>query len=141
MSADNILRLIPDFARIEEKCFSSPWTEKMLTDSFLSGQYIFVSISDGEQVAGYACGTISPGEAELQRICVLPEFRRKGYGKRLLGEITMAFFAAGCEKIFLEVRCRNSAARSLYEKCGFEEIAIRPGYYGDDDAVIYSRSV
>jgi ribosomal-protein-alanine N-acetyltransferase len=139
VSADNILRLIPEFALLESRCFSEPWSEQTLTASFLTGQYIFASVSENEVVAGYACGTISPGEGEVQRICVLPEFRRRGFAKRLLDELAVAFTVAGCETVFLEVRSKNIAARELYKKAGFEEIGVRPGYYGDDDAVICRR--
>ena len=35
----------------------------------------------------------------------------------------------GEQKLFLEVRETNLAARCLYAKTGFEQIGIRPGYY------------
>ena len=88
--------------------------------------------------AGYACGVIAGDQGEIQRICVLPGFRRRGIGTRLMQELRTAFFAAGCSEIFLEVRSKNTAARSLYEKLGYVAAGVRPDYYGDDDAVIYT---
>jgi ribosomal protein S18 acetylase RimI-like enzyme len=39
----------------------------------------------------------------------------------------------------LEVRESNVAARLLYESTGFIASARIPGYYWDEDAVIYTR--
>ena len=41
----------------------------------------------------------------------------------------------------LEVRESNLPARALYERFGFEEIAVRPGYYVNEDAIIMERSL
>lgn len=41
--------------------------------------------------------------------------------------------------LLLEVRSRNAGAIALYEKSGYEKIALRRNYYPDDDAVIYRR--
>jgi ribosomal-protein-alanine N-acetyltransferase len=44
--------------------------------------------------------------------------------------------------VFLEVRESNSAARTLYEKAGFEATGLRKSYYANpvEDAVLYRRS-
>jgi ribosomal-protein-alanine N-acetyltransferase len=64
-------------------------------------------------------------EAELLNLAVDPEFRRRGVAKALLEELRRA--AEGT--IFLEVAENNVAARGLYRSNGWEEIAIRKGYY------------
>lgn len=141
MASDAFRETIPQFALIERECFSEPWSEKMLTESYDSGQYVFVSVYDGGTAAGYACGSISFDEGEIQRICVLPGYRRRGYGYRLMNELESAMSVAGCKTVFLEVRSRNEAAIALYEKIGFEKTGLRKNYYGDDDAVIYKHSI
>jgi ribosomal-protein-alanine N-acetyltransferase len=46
---------------------------------------------------------------------------------------------AACQIVYLEVRPSNLAARHLYRKLGFQQIAIRPEYYpavsGREDAL------
>ncbi|HLV89786.1 MAG TPA: ribosomal-protein-alanine N-acetyltransferase RimI, partial [Acidimicrobiia bacterium] len=42
----------------------------------------------------------------------------------------------GARHLTLEVRTRNEAARALYASLGMVPVGIRPGYYGDDDALI-----
>ena len=52
-------------------------------------------------------------------------------------------FARGSHLAFLtlEVRASNEAARGLYEKYGFQQAGLRPGYYQHprEDAVIMTR--
>jgi ribosomal-protein-alanine N-acetyltransferase len=56
---------------------------------------------------------------------VLPAFRRRGVGRALVEEL----LALARGPVFLEVRPSNSEARKLYEKMGFIQIGLRPGYY------------
>jgi ribosomal-protein-alanine N-acetyltransferase len=49
------------------------------------------------------------------------------------------------ERVFLEVRPSNAAARGLYAAAGFAEAGVRRGYYpareGREDAVVLQRSI
>ena len=47
------------------------------------------------------------------------------------------------EAVFLEVRSRNEAALRLYQKNGYIQVGVRPGYYSDpvDDALIFKKEV
>src|SRR5690606_38126633 len=51
-------------------------------------------------------------------------------------ELIQGAVAAGARHLTLEVRSRNTAARSLYSSVGLAPVGVRPGYYGDDDALI-----
>lgn len=79
------------------------------------------------------------GEAELLRIAVAPEARRRGLGRRLLAECMEQLAAEGCPTLHLEVRCSNAPARALYEALGWRSCGLRPRYYRDgEDAALYS---
>lgn len=139
MANDDMFMIAAQLAALESECFKEPWSEQTLLDSLRSGNYVFSYIRpDGSDVpAGYACGLITPGQCEVQRVCVLPEYRRRGFGERLMNELRTAFAASGASSVFLEVRSLNAPARSLYEKLGYRSIGVRKHYYADDDAVIY----
>ena len=47
----------------------------------------------------------------------------------------------GAEAITLEVRPSNTAARSFYEKMGFQECGCRKKYYLDEDAIIMTKQL
>ena len=78
-------------------------------------------------------------EWELENIVVAPAARRKGLGKRLLEALLAAARETNSRSVFLEVRASNAAARSLYEKAGFEPTGRRKSYYTNsaEDAVLY----
>ena len=94
-------------------------------------------------VVGFACFRLAGGEAELLNLAVLPEARRQGGGSRLLKQVLLEVADRGAERIFLEVRDSNVAARRLYERFGFQLAGRRSGYYACPaaDAVMLRRSL
>ena len=129
-------------ARAEEICFSDAWQERDIL-GYLSteGGMVFVAISDGEVVA-YILGRLIAPEAEIYRIAVLPEKRRRGIGYRLLDYAMKTERGRGLETVFLEVRSKNTPAINLYTAYGFKPAGVRKGYYKnpDDDAVIMLKA-
>ena len=77
-------------------------------------------------------------EAEILRIAVDPDKRRKHIGSALMDELLDFGDNEGYVSIFLEVRESNEAARALYEKSGVDTIGKRVDYYRNpvEDAVI-----
>jgi ribosomal protein S18 acetylase RimI-like enzyme len=65
-----------------------------------------------------------PAEREILNIAVGPEFRRQGVARCLL---VKELSRGGIH--FLEVRESNLAARTLYERQGFETVGRRKAYY------------
>ncbi len=129
---------------IERACFSTPWSKEMIERDIKSEQSRFwcAATEDGEPV-GHIGLTFAADTADITTVAVLPQYRRRGIAHALL-RAAIAF----CEEhkivgLFLEVRQSNEAARSLYEKMGFEKISVRKGYYKDpmEDAVIYRKEI
>nr|WP_280804443.1 ribosomal protein S18-alanine N-acetyltransferase [Aurantimicrobium minutum] len=94
-------------------------------------------------VIAYA-GILAPrgsGDGDIQTIAVLPEFRSLGLGRQLMRALLEEAEQRNAHRVFLEVRADNPHAISLYVSLGFEEIAVRPGYYQPEgvDAVIMKR--
>ena len=75
-------------------------------------------------------------EIELIYIYVDEKYRRKGIASILMNEM----IKLNNKKIILEVRESNLKAISLYEKFNFKKLYIRKKYYGNEDAIIMSRS-
>ena len=77
-------------------------------------------------VAGFVVSRqVGDMEREILNIVVHPDFRRLGIATQLLRSEIMRSPGAH----FLEVRESNLAARSLYERLGFQAVGTRPGYY------------
>jgi ribosomal-protein-alanine N-acetyltransferase len=89
---------------------------------------VWVAENEGV-VMGFACCRLIEREAELLNLAVDPGWRRKGIGLRLMQHTLAEVKGRGGERIFLEVRASNMAARRLYEQLGFAPVGRRPGYY------------
>jgi ribosomal-protein-alanine N-acetyltransferase len=121
---------------LEQRCFGEPWSMEMIKAQLNSKHSTTLIKTKNGVPAGYATGLKLEGESELYRIAVLPEHRGEGIARELLTR-----FIEKCNSdIFLEVRSKNTAAIALYKSAGFEEIAIRKNYYGDDDALVFRRN-
>jgi ribosomal-protein-alanine N-acetyltransferase len=90
-------------------------------------------------ISGFLVAQHLAPEWELENIVVAPSARRQGLGKRLLDALLAAARETNSTSVFLEVRESNAAARSLYEKAGFEQTGRRKSYYTNppEDAILY----
>ena len=124
-------------SKLEQECFpESYWSEKAVEETLERSDVLYgMEYGKNKSPAGYFIGAASNGEAELYRIAVLPEYRRKGLGKHLM-EAFLDSCPKNTNKIFLEVRSKNVAALELYKRYGFRVIHVRKGYYKDDDGVV-----
>jgi ribosomal protein S18 acetylase RimI-like enzyme/glycosyltransferase involved in cell wall biosynthesis len=92
----------------------------------------------GRAVAGFVVSrTLAGGESEVLSLVVDPAHRRGGIAVRLMRQL----LDGSPGTWFLEVRESNQAARKLYKKLGFEEVALRSAYYQDngETAVVMRR--
>ena len=129
---------------IERRSYDFPWSHGVFRDCLLAG-YTCIVLERADTVAGYGILSVAAGEAHVLNLCVDPEYRRLGYGDRLLDEILRRAKAAAVKEVFLEVRPSNVNALSLYRKKGFRQIAHRRAYYqaryGREDAAVLSLIV
>ncbi len=97
-------------------------------------------LEEDGNLAAFIVALAEGNEWEIENIAVAGAARRRGLGSRLLGEFLDMARARGVEKIALEVRESNQAARALYEKWAFVESGRRPAYYAEpaEAAVVYS---
>lgn len=124
---------------VEHRAYDFPWTPAIFVDCLRAGYSCWLLEHNGE-AAGYAVLSVAAGEAHVLNLCVAPECRRRGQGKRLLRRLIDAARWHRAERIFLEVRPSNLSAIALYGGAGFNEIGSRPNYYpsrhGREDAIV-----
>ena len=124
---------------IERACFASPWPENAFREELqnVCARYFVAWL--GEERIGYGGMWLVILEAQVTNIAILPAFRGRGYGGKLLRTLMCAAYdELGIVQMTLEVRRGNLPAQGLYEKLGFVKEGIRPGYYADtkEDAFI-----
>jgi ribosomal protein S18 acetylase RimI-like enzyme len=57
-------------------------------------------------------------------IDLLPEFQRRGYGRRLMNAFLTAVAAAGAGAVYLGMLTVNRPARAFYDRLGFTELTV-----------------
>ncbi len=137
--------LLPDLVRIEEACFSAPWSRKMFEAEmtgnpfarFLVARLLNRDAMD-KTVVGYLCFWIVFDEVRLMNLAVIQTERRRGIATALVSRALAMGKAEGAVRAVLEVRASNHAARALYERLGFRPFSARAKYYTDpvEDAVL-----
>lgn len=95
----------------------------------------------GTGLLGFLVAQHVAGEWELENLVVALTMRRKGVGTHLLDALIAAARETSSRSVYLEVRESNTAARSFYERAGFEQTGRRKSYYNNplEDAILYRR--
>lgn len=132
-------RYITDIAKLEELCFSDPYSKKTLEASISSQRDVsFVCVCDGKAIAYIELGDFVDTLC-INRIATHPDHRKKGIAASLLKKAVETAKIKEINELSLEVRASNTAARALYESFGFSLEGKRPNYYRapKEDAAIY----
>lgn len=139
---------LPDLVRLEEACFSAPWTRKMLEAELTGNQFARFLVArqrDPETTAlrtvGYLCFWVVYEEIRLMNLAVVESVRRRGIATQFVTRALQTGQAQGAVRAVLEVRASNHPAIGLYEKLGFRRVATRAKYYTHpvEDAVLMER--
>lgn len=132
---------IPQIAKLEKECFSSPWSEKSLSEELENSDSHFICAAEGNELLGYIGVQEICGEAYITNIAVFSQYRGRGVGRTLLRNACDGAEKRNCDFITLEVRRSNEAAISLYVSEGFEQAGIRKNFYSDpaEDGIIYTK--
>jgi len=129
---------------IEKRVYMHPWTAGNFADSLDAGHHCWV-MEVGGVLAGYSVAAVAAGEAHLLNLSIAAERQGCGYGAQLLAFMMKLVKDYAAERVFLEVRPSNAAARALYRRAGFSEIGVRRGYYpaGEEreDAIVLEREL
>jgi len=75
-------------------------------------------VEDG-RIVGYYSLLISDGECEMNNLSVLPEYRHRGIGRRLLEDSFRRAREAGCRVMKIGVVEENFVLKRWYEESGF----------------------
>lgn len=135
---------VPRIAEMERLCFRSPWSESSLLGELKNSiAHYRVGELDGV-ITAYGGMWIMYGEAHITNVAVHPDFRGKGYGRKLMEHMIKTALLHGCASMTLEVRISNTVAQNLYTSMGFEVAGRRKKYYtdtGEDGLIMWNRSL
>jgi len=142
---DATTRDVDVIAGLEAESLGADAWSRGLVEAGVAGDlptiHYLVAEDDG-RVTAYAVASIVADIAELQRIAVSPEVRRRGRATALLEAVVDRARAGRADRLLLEVRETNEAALAFYAANGFVEVDRRPRYYRDGaTAVVMRRSL
>lgn len=100
-----------------------------------------VVVEENNKIIGFATYSIIYERGEIVDIIIQPKMRFRGYGSKLLNFIVEMIRKNGCVNITLEVNSTNVAAINLYNKLGFEVVAVRKKYYGENDGYLMKKDL
>lgn len=129
---------------IEAVLYTHPWTRGNFDDS-LRAAYQCWTWRLGNELLGYLILMVAAGEGHLLNLSVAAARQRCGHGSALLQEAMRLARGRGAQHLFLEVRPSNLAAKALYGRFGFRQVAVRTGYYpahgGREDALVLTLAL
>jgi ribosomal-protein-alanine N-acetyltransferase len=130
---------IPAVHDIERASFPVPWPAYAFRQELETNRLArYLVVRAGPRTVAYGGIWLMVDEAHVTTFAVLPSWRRKGVGGRLMLALIDLAHEVGARELTLEVRLSNIAARTLYGRFGFRPVGVRPRYYSDngEDALI-----
>ncbi len=122
------------------KEFDEFWNEKVLIDEFYNENSEYFVLVFESEVIGFGGLWFNIDEAHIMNIAIKKDYRKKGFGNKLLEFLIKKAQSYKKECITLEVKEDNIPALCLYKKQGFEELGRRKKYYeGKYDGIIMTR--
>jgi N-acetylglutamate synthase-like GNAT family acetyltransferase len=104
-----------------ENCPKNPafCTEQRIKDDFDRGLKYFILEGSGQPCGCVAFENAKPGVCYLERLAVLPEYRRKGFGKALVNHIFDMAKEMKMPRVEIAMIAKDNELREWYRKFGF----------------------
>jgi len=96
-------------------------TEQRVKDDFDRGLEYYILENNGQPLGCVALEKAGPELCYLERLAVLPEQRRKGFGKLLVDRVFDRTRKIGARRVEIGIISEQTELKSWYEKIGFLE--------------------
>jgi ribosomal protein S18 acetylase RimI-like enzyme len=97
------------------------WIEKDMD----RGVTYFVLESEGRVAGSVALELVKPGLCNLERLAVLPDQRKRGFGKALVSHLLSQAGRLGCRDVRIGVIADQAELKDWYRRLGFVETESR----------------
>jgi ribosomal-protein-alanine N-acetyltransferase len=132
---------IPAVMHIDRQSLPKPWSKIVWREELSSPFGLYLVLEEDGAVCGHIGVKLIFDEAHIMTLAVHPRRRRRGIARILVEAAFATLVSASTRLVHLEVRPSNLAARTLYRSLGFVETGVRPGYYGDEDALLMTLNL
>ncbi len=128
--------------QLEKTCFQlDAWPLLDILGALTIPQIVRFKAQEGDKLVGFIAADLrrAQGTAWIATLAVLPDYRRRGIGSRLL---EMCQENINLPLIKLCVRETNLHAVQLYHKYGYHQVDTWNKYYrGGDDALVLAKVI
>ncbi len=135
---------VPRIMEIELASYDFPWTGGIFRDCIRVGYNCWV-YEINNNIQAYGLISVAANEAHVLNICVAPEYRGQGIGRKMLRKLLEVAESKRVDSVFLEVRESNTAALTLYDQEGFNRIGLRKAYYpseeGRENGLVFAKAL
>ena len=97
------------------------WVEKDMD----RGVVYYVLENEGRVAGSVALEHVRPGLCNLERLAVLPEHRKRGFGRALVGHVFAEARKLGCTTVRIGVIADQAELKDWYRTFGFAETETR----------------
>lgn len=125
---------LPEVMEIDAASLPRPWSATIWREELQSPFSRYLVLEEEGGISGQIGVKRIADELHIMTVAVRPEHRRRGHARNLVQAALIEY--PDVRLVYLEVRPGNAAARALYESLGFFVTGTRPGYYGDEDALL-----
>lgn len=101
-----------------------------------AGEFLIGTV-DEQVVAMGALRKISPDRAEIKRMRVKPDYRRRGFGESILAALEDRAIHLGYRDLCLDTTGQQVPAQRMYEKHGFR--LVRSGQFRGMEILFYEK--
>lgn len=110
-----------------ENCPKHPsfYTESWVAADLQRGEAYFIAEENAQAIACVAFEQPRPGVAYLNRLSVLPAYRKRGIGERLVQHIIEQARQAAVQTISIGVIGEHTALQDWYRKLGFKDGEVK----------------
>src|SRR5215210_4606594 len=105
---------LPRVLQIDALCLPRPWSAAIWRGELGSPFGLYLVVEERGEISGHIGVRYILGELHITTIAVIPEHRRRGQARALIGAALAAY--PNADHVHLEVRPTNAAAIALYEK-------------------------
>lgn len=126
---------------VEQQSFTTPWSREGFVNEMSNELSYYLVMVEAGNIIGYAGMWLIVDEAHVTNVAILPEYRGRKLGEKLMATLLEHAKVRGATRMTLEVRASNEVAQGLYSKFGFTSQGRRRNYYTDtkEDALIMWR--
>ena len=130
LDTEIIKELFEEYSQIKgaESCFVSFDKEMNNLEEFYQGGTMLVGYEDDRPVACIAIKKLDDDICEAKRLFIKPEFRGKGYARKMLGTMLDKSEELGFREVtFTTKPSVMQIGYELYKRMGFEEVSEKDG--------------